>query len=263
MRKTQIQLNLVILAAETKSLDLVDYGLSMFGNKNMLIRYWAVKCVTSDEIAAQLNSTVSGDEETARKIVNRLKSHLPNETHAEVMNLIATFAGQLNTPEAIDLLNSVADLRLNAYRNWSVHYELMDANLLAQLHKKIDAVGISKDRPLLAGRFAQLYSYVIQRYILGKDDLSQDSKERLASVMAQIENDSISKILGRKQEVIKRAIEKNDIAQLHREHDSLLGTEIRAGRLSSELKFDYGKDAAGRPINSPKKLPAPPVTEEE
>ncbi len=110
-------------------------------------------------------------------------------------------------------------------------------------------------------KFAQLYSYVMQRYIAGKDVLGPESKWQLISVMVEIEQTTLRTILARAHSEIKRAIEKKSLSLLENEHDFLLGTAARAGELLTKLDFDYGKDADGRPITAPKKLPAPPVTE--
>ena len=50
--------------------------------------------------------------------------------------------------------------------------------------------------------------------------------------------------------MIRRAIERDDMKALMSEHDSLLGTETKAGRLPSKLNFKYGKDSdSTAPLN--------------
>ena len=112
-------------------------------------------------------------------------------------------------------------------------------------------------------KLAQLYSYVMHRYIIGKNLLNQTQKQNLASVMVNIEKNMIGKLLEKPQTSIKRAIEKRSIASLKREHDTLLGTSSLTGELARKIEFDYGKNPTGRAINAPMTLPNPPEPDSE
>ena len=45
LRRTHLELNFVILAAEIKSVRLADFGLKMANNDNSAIQYWAIKTI--------------------------------------------------------------------------------------------------------------------------------------------------------------------------------------------------------------------------
>ena len=99
--------------------------------------------------------------------------------------------------------------------------------------------------------FAQMYSYVMQRYILGADVLSTKSKTQLASVVVEIEQNILESLLGKAQSTIKDAVESSSSGNyfaLEREEQALLGSTARAGELALALGFNYGTDSAGQPL---------------
>ena len=271
-RKTWIERNLMILAAELESPDLLELGMRMLDHENGIVRYWAVKSVASPIIVRQLNSELSSGAESAVRIVSRLESVAEKETYPEILNLIAGFAGQVTGPQAKQLLLKIVDLRTIAYEKWTVKYELMDAKLLRSVGNEILSPASEQDRAAVSRKFAQLYSYAMQRYLLGANVLSDVSKQQLASVLVEVEQSLLDRLLGRPQSTIKKAVEKiltkktveqKDYSALEREHDSLLGSTARKGELSAALNFDYGKNPDGTAITAPKKLGPPPESQGE
>jgi hypothetical protein len=271
-RKTWIERNLMILAAELESPDFLELGMRMLDHENGIVRYWAVKSVTSPIIVRQLNSELSSDAESAIRIVSGLESVVEKETYPEILNLIAGFAGQVTGPQAKQLLLKIVDLRTIAYEKWTVKYELMDAKLLRSLGNEILSPASEQDRAVISRKFAQLYSYAMQRYLLGANVLSDVSKQQLASVLVEVEQLLLDRLLGRPQSTIKKAVEKiltnktveqKDYSALEKEHDSLLGSTARKGDLSAALNFDYGKNPDGSAITAPKKLGPPPEAQGE
>lgn len=264
-RKVQLKLNLLILLAQVESMELAPVGMSMFDEENAAVRYWAVNSVANSKIAKQLKSKVTGDAKLAKQIVSRFDKMIDDKTLPEILNLIVDFADALDTPQADDLLVRIADIRIESYEAWNVKFELMDAGLLNSLARSIktNKSGDEKEIAKLARRFGQLYSYVIQRYILGFKTLEASQKTQLAFVLTDVEQTSLSKLLDRKQNTIKQLVNNSSQRSLYtlgNEHDSLLGKASRGGRLAYELKYDYGKDG-GNPITSPMRL-SPPAIEE-
>jgi len=260
-RKIHLQRNLIILVAELGSIELADFGIQMLNGQNSSIRYWAVKSITGPGIAHRLNSNSIGDEELKTRIISKLTAAAEKENHAEILELIAKFADLLNGSEADELLLKIGLLRIKAYEDWTVEYELMDAGLLNALAERI-LVQAGGERIATAREFAQLYSYAMQRYINGADSLSEVSGTQLASVLVDVEQSALGKLLGRPQTAIKKAVERKNYSSLQAEHDSLLGSPARAGELARAITFDYGKDAGSVAITAPKKLPAKPQPQE-
>ena len=161
------------------------------------------------------------------------------------------------------LIFQIAQKRIDQYQNWTVKYELLDRDLLNILTACTFKAGIAAKRSQCARTFGQLFSYVMQRYILGYDTLSDNSKQQLASVMVNVEKYSIGpgKFLARPQTAIRDALVQKKMDNLEREYDTLFGSSKRIGRLASSLKFDYGIDADGSPIIAPKRLKAPKMNE--
>jgi hypothetical protein len=174
-----------------------------------------------------------------------------------VLVLITKYAADLDIPEGEDLLGQIAEVRIKQYADWTVKYELLDIAVLKSLANKI-----SSGKPEIARRFAQLYSYAIQRYLKGQD-LSNNNKRYLASVLVEIEDKCINRLLGRSQSIIKRAVEQGDNSLLSQEYDKLFGSQTRAGELTSKLNIDYGTDPNGRKRTAPLALPEPPKPRDE
>jgi len=256
-RKRNIDTNLFILAVQIESSELVDFAFERIDSQETIIRYWALKAITSPAIVSKLNSEIMSEEVLAEKVTSALKKVIEKEKSPEINELIIEFLGQLISPQSIQMLLDVAEKRIEAYQSWSVACELMDAKLLAALGSEILTETRKQQRADMARSFAQLYSYVMQRYIIGKDFLSETQKNNLASVMVQVEQGILGKLLEKPQVSIKRAIEKKSLNTLKREHDMLLGTASLTGELARKIDYDYGKNATGRAINAPRNLSDP------
>jgi hypothetical protein len=275
-RQFKVILNLLILVNELSDPHLADLAIAKLKDNNTAIRYWAVRCVTNPDLIKKLNSAKGANPTTAplssfvrqergedpnvpglaRRIAEQLKQ-LVDCSEPAVIALIAEFASVVDIPEGEDLLIQIADTRIKQYADWTVQYELLDSNLLRLLYNKIASTSSSK-KPELARCFAQLYSYAMQRYIKGQN-LSNNDKQYLASVLVDTEDKCIGKILGKTQSTIRKAVEQNNISALQQEYDRLFGSPSQAGELTLKLNIDYGTDdSSGRKIIAPLPLPNPP-----
>ena len=266
-RKTNVIINLLILIDGLEDLRLADLAMDLLKNQNMVIRYWAVHSITNPATVQQLNSETANSE-TARTITEQLEEIVAT-SKADILVHIARFATHINIPEGEQLLMQVADERIKRYAEWTVKNEFYDAIFLKLLESEIPlssqsigatatSSGVSK--PIIARHFAQLYSYVIKRYIKGNNILNDNQKQHLASVIIEIEEKCITRLLGlgRAQGALRRAIERNDLTALSEEHDKLLGDETSTGQLPSKLEFDYGTTSNGSVRTAPIPLPDKP-----
>ena len=271
-RTTNVNINLLILIDGMQDLRLTDLAMGMLKDENMVIRYWAVHCLTNPAIVQQLNAGVTSNTEPATTIAEQLKE-VVESSKPEIIVHIARFAANINIPEGEQLLLLVADDRIKKYADWTVIHEFYDIILLKLLESKIplssQGMGIplpttSLSKPAIARRFAQLYSYTIQRFIKGQGILNDTQKQHLASVLIEIEEKCVSRLLGGPQVTIRRAIERENMAALSDEHNRLLGDETSTGQLPSKFGFDYSTTPNGpkrtAPIPLPEK-PQKPVTE--
>ena len=267
-RKTNVIISLLILIDGLEDLRLADLAMGKLKDQNMVIRYWAVHCLTNPAIVQQLNSGTSSNPELAPTITEQLKE-VVETSKPEIIVHIARFATNINIPEGEELLLQVADERIKRYADWTVIYEFYDIIILKLLESKIplssQGVGTfvpatSLSKPAIARRFAQLYSYVIQRYIKGNNVLNATQKQHLASVMIEIEEKCISRLLGlsRPQVTIRRTIERINLIALSDEHNKLLGDETSTGQLPLKLGFDYSTTPNGPKRSAPIPLPEKP-----
>ena len=266
-RQTNVIISLLILIDGMEDLRLSDLAMGMLKNQNMVIRYWAVHCLTNPAVIEQLNSAASSNSQLTTSITQQLKE-VVETSKAEIIIHIARFAANVNIPESGELLLQVADERIKRYANWTVKHEFYDNIILKLLESKIPlssqdpaapAPATSLSKTAVAQRFAQLYSYAIQRYIKGDSILNETQKLQLASVLIEIEEKSVSRLLGEPQVTIRRAIERNNIAALSDEHNILLGGETTAGQLPSKLGFDYSTTPNGPKRTAPIPLPVKPT----
>ncbi len=268
-RKTNVIISLLILIDGMEDLRLSDLAMAMLKDRNMVIRYWAVHCLTNPAITQQLNSAATSNPQLATTIAEQLKE-VVGTSKPEIIVHIARFAANVNIPEGEELLLQVADERIKRYADWTVKHEFYDIIILKLLESKIPlpsqdpaatAPTTSLSKPAIAQRFAQLYSYVIQRHIKGKDILNEIQKQHLASVLIEIEDKCISRLMGGTQattRTIRRAIERDNMEALSDEHNKLLGDETTAGQLPSKLGFDYSTTPNGPKRTAPIPLPEKP-----
>ncbi|UCG48863.1 MAG: hypothetical protein JSU94_03595 [Phycisphaerales bacterium] len=253
-RRIKVTVNLLILVDQLTDLRLVDLPLARLADKNTIIRYWAVHCLTNPRMIAKLN-TGGTDSRFARLITERL-SGIVESSVPEVLVMIAGFAGRVTSPQAEQLLLQVADQRIKRYAGWSVKRELIDASILKILAARMGSGGPSKSG--VAQRFGQLYSYVLQRYVKGTGLLTDKQKRQLASVLVETEEKCIGTLLGRPQAAIRRAVEQDNYAALQQEHDRLFGNDAAKGELAVKLRFDYLSPRGAKRM-APLPLPVAPA----
>ncbi len=258
-RRQRMLLNLVIIAAELESTEMADIGLGMLASPDAATQYWAVRTVASPAIAAQLTSPIMGDEDLTRRIVSELDKVVGRAVAPETIRIVVEFADAVDTPQARALVLKIADSRMSLYENWTVKYELMDIILLSALGRQIMSETAEPKRLMACRKFGQLYSYVIERFILGGQVLSAGQKRQVASVIAEVENTIVSKLLGQSQVRLKKAVESAKVSTLESARKILLGSSGQTGSLGTKLKFDYGKTATGTTATTPKSLKSPPL----
>ena len=251
--RVNVTINLLILIDGMGEIRLADLAEKKLGDESAVVRYWAAHCLTNPVLIEKIKA--GGDLEKLSKIAGELGGVVAG-AEPETLGLMVRFAGAAEGAEAKDLILKIADERIKSYAEWKVKYELLDAAVLKMLEGKMPSSGADVD---IARRFAQLYSYAIQRLAKGGDTLSEEQKEQLSSVLADIEATCISKILGTQQSNIKKALEEGNYPALMEEHNKLLGDEKQAGQLALKLNFNYGSAADGSGRTAPDVLPEPPT----
>ncbi len=254
-RQFKVITNLMILVENLEDQRLMDLAIEQIRRENGPVRYWAVRAATDPELWEKVNrneNTAAGLAATILAECNQVAA----DSDAEVLRLMADFAGRVDTPAAESLLVQVADARIARYAKWTVGYELIDSAVLRQLCDRL----VAADTPAgpLAQRFAQLYSFAIQRYIKGQrsDVLKKASQNYLVAVLVQTEQNCLGRLLGTPQATITRLITAGDLVGLQAEHDRLFGTAAQPGALPAKLGFSYGAEGQNRSV--PLMLPDPP-----
>jgi hypothetical protein len=256
----KIRLNLMILLDNLEDLRLSKLAVEMLDEENTAVRYWAVHAVSNPVIAGKLNSSETNDPELLKAIMQGLRDRLTRENCPEIISLIVDFAGNLEGQEGRRFLLEIADDRIQKYASWKVDFEFLDNKVLVLLSDAILSRGVNKAD--VSQRFAQLYSFAMQRYIMSMNDpnlLDSTQKQQLASVLVDVEQKCIGKLTEISQSAIKSAIEKDKSSTLLIEHNSLFGSEDNIGRLVRALDFDYGQNPDGSRRLIPRLLPSGPA----
>jgi len=256
--KLRTERNLIIATARLGSVELRDLAIARLKHTDATVRYWAIKALTSQRVVDELNNALTSDTATAQAILKALEAHLASEPEPAILERIASFAARLKAPQdtCTKLLLAIADMRTKAYERWTVRSERSDAVILQSLATAIQATQVTQDKTRLAQAFAQLYSYVIQRRILGDATLGDLRKYQLKYTIVAVGQDAIGRLLGRPYPEISQAAAQDDVNKLRAAHDALLGGAGRAGLLPTQLKFQYaGSSAAPKAL----KPPAPPA----
>jgi hypothetical protein len=233
-RRARVIINLLILIDGLADLRLADLAISKLADENKAIRYLAVRSLAQSSIVKQLNSN-GGNAKLAKQIVGALRGAV-KAGESEILSLVVKFASELNIPKGEELLLEIADMRIKKYADWTVTEPLVDIVVLKSLFNKAFSTNVAD--AAVARRFGQLYSYVMERYIaeLRGGGFSTDAtvKQQFASVLVEVEDKWFGKLLGGRQTVIKRAVEKGDYKLLSEEHRKLFGDERINKLLQSE-----------------------------
>lgn len=255
-----LEQNLMVLTAQMKSPALADIALAKIDAKNPVVRYWAVKAVTNSGVIQLLSSEITRDEETQTKILNALKERIGLEQQVEIQTMMINFAAAMNHPVAREMLLTIADRRIEAYKNWSIENGPMDSRLLIAMGNLTLMSTDAEVKRDFAHKFAQLYALVFQAYMKGESFLPPQQLEQVIGVILEVDRTILPKLLNVSQTGVLRAIQRK--AGLDREYETIFGDRSRAGDLGTLYKFDYGKDAAGKAITEPPAIGQPPVQAE-
>jgi len=248
-RRFLLTVNLLILTDELvdrlKDITLADLATPKVEDENMVVRYWAVRCLANSQVI-----NLGRNPDIAQRIFRQL-ARIVDTSNSEIIKLIAEFAASVKDPQGEPLLLQIADMRLKAYADWKTGNSYLDGVVLKSLWGRMGAVGANTKT--LGQRFGQLYSYVMQQYIKDLDGgnfLSKKARAETASVLIEIEQMCISKTLGRTQ-AIKKAIDRRDVGKLRQEHDRLLGSSTARGTLAVKLGYNDYVNAAGGISSAP------------
>ncbi|MHC4988782.1 MAG: hypothetical protein ACYTFX_09855 [Planctomycetota bacterium] len=259
-QRQMLEQNLMILAANLQSPQLAPLALQQLDDKDAVVRYWAFKAVTQPAIIQQLTSEVTRDEQVTEAILDAMETQAANGLHPETQKMIVNFCAAFNQSKARDILLAIANKRIAAYRNWTVNDESPDAVLLAVLGATAEQNSDPEVKKVFGRAFSELYAVVIQRYSQGKDTFSSEQIDRLLTVIAEVDQSVLDKIMGFKTGILA-AIKRGQ--GLDAQYETLLGNQMLRGQLAEKFKFDYGKDASGKSLSAPPKLDPMPVKSTE
>jgi hypothetical protein len=261
-RKQLLTMNLLILINDLGNPGTSKPALDYLQNPDVMIRYWAVSCLTNGSILSQLNTTESAENSRlAGEFAEKLLTAAKAEQSGDILILLGQFASGLKQPTANEILKEIAQKRINLYLNWQVKDEMVENWILKALSDRPQADPESKS--VMAKNFAILYSLVIQRYIRGIEALPAANIRNLVSVITQGEKNLPQFLPDWLVGNLKKAIEKGGGAILQAEHDSLFGSATAPGKLPTAAGFEYDKNPDGSAKTAPPTLQKPPQTEKQ
>jgi hypothetical protein len=254
-RKALVNRNLIILVAELENVKLAPFAMERIGDSDDVVRYWAVKTLTQPGIIRELTQGITPDPQMTETIAKALLERALAEPMPEIKKMMIAFAGSVDAPTARQFLTTLADSRIEAYKNWSVKDETLDISLL----NAMGGVAVNQQgeiKSLFGRKFAELYALVFQRYLKGQTSFSSETVERLTTVIVEVDQNCVDSVMGIKTGVLAAIRRKTG---LDREYETLFGNRMMAGELAAKFRFDYGKDASGKAITAPPELGPIPV----
>lgn len=254
-RRRLFNQNLMVLTASLQSPKVASIAIERLADPDPVIRYWAVKAVTNPGVILSLSDDITADDKIKTAILTALKSRVSQETMPEAQAMIIQFAASLNHPDARQILQSIAEMRMAAYKTWTVQNEALDAKLLVAMGNIAMMQSDPAVKSLFAQKFSELYSLAFQRYLLGEKVLTASQVDQTLSVIAEVDEAILGKMLDTTQTGILNALKQK--RGLDRIYETLFGDRLRAGELATAFKFDYGKDASGKPVTQPPVLSVP------
>jgi hypothetical protein len=178
--QVRVRLNLMILVDELRDSRLIETALEGLADDSPAVRYWAIHALTRGGLLTGLEP---GSEQLDR-VVTRLENACETACPEELV-LMIDYAGASRNSRTDKLLLKIADMRISEHAKWKVETGHVDIRLLKQLAQK--ATGkTTNDEGAFGVRFSQLYSYIMQKYIMhlnGGGFLSDEQRLRTASVM--------------------------------------------------------------------------------
>ena len=259
-KKLRIERNFMILIAELGRMELADLAITRLNHDDKMVRYWAVRAVTSPRVVSQLISDITRDEKLTLQIVTSLGDYVKQYDDAIVLPFIAEFAAGIKNASGNSLLVAIADKRIEAYMKWTVTDEASDAGVLKSIGGLVFETASAAARQELLGRFGQLYSCVVQRYLIGKN-LPASSRDQLVTVICEVEAGVMEKGLPGSTNRFRNELQRAQ--PIDKVYEALFGTSGKAGEFSTRMNFDYGKDSSGKSLVAPRPLPAPPAAPSE
>ena len=233
------KLNLLLLISELGSLNLTDQAMKYISSDQAAVRFLAVKSVTNEKVITEIKDTGTDGNAKSREILTALTSILSDETDSSIILEIAKFAASANGNQAKELLADIADKRMDMYRNWRIIDADMDGRILELTGEKASLSTSNSERAELTEKFAQLYSFVIQRYAKSYKTAGEDELGNMVTTLVAVENGVLGKMLGAQSSSIRKALEKKDMVALMSSHDLILGSADGKGALAKAMNFTY------------------------
>lgn len=255
-KKLRVERNFMILIAELGRMELADLAMTRLKHDDKMVRYWAVRAVTSPRVVSQLISDITRDEKLTLQIITSLGEYIKQYDDAVVLPFIAEFAAGIKNASGNSLLLAIADKRIDAYMKWTVTDEAADAGILKTIGGLVFETASATTRQELLGRFGQLYSCVVQRYLLGTH-LPAATRDQLVTVICEVEAGVMEKMLPGSTNRFRNELQRAQ--PIDKVYEALFGSSGKAGEISTRMNFDYGKDSSGKSLVSPRPLPAPPA----
>jgi hypothetical protein len=259
-QRQMLEQNLMILVANLQSPQLSPLAVQHLDDKDAVVRYWAFKAVTQPAIIHQLTSEGTRDEQVMEAILNALEPQAATGLYPETQKMVVLFCAAFDQSKARDILLSIANRRIAAYKNWTANDASPDAVLLTVLGTIAEQNSDPEIKKVFGRTFAELYALVLQRYSQGKDTFSPEHIDCLLTIIVEIDQTVLDKVMGIKTGILA-AIKRGQ--GLEAQYETLLGNQMLRGQLAEKFKFDYGKDASGKPLTAPPKLaPMPEETKQ-
>jgi hypothetical protein len=88
--------NLLILIDNLENVKYALIPLAKLEDENVIVRYWAVRCLTNPAVITQLNAGKAGNPNLIKEITEKFINIVP-KSNPEILNFIARYAAAINS----------------------------------------------------------------------------------------------------------------------------------------------------------------------
>jgi hypothetical protein len=226
-----MRLNLAVMVGSLDDPALYELAIRMLSADNIAVRYWALQALTGNDMVASIKS--SPDSQRSQDIIEAVTG-ITSVNSPINLAIAAKFAGSIDAAQSNDMLNAIAQTRINAYQNNMARNESSDAVILQVMAQRMNANQQAKEA--LSASFTSLMAVSVKKYadsLVPGGALTDVSEQQLITLITEIEK-NILPLFDINAELTK-AIERRNAEDFQQAYNNIFGDGENQGELAAKI----------------------------